>query len=1386
VTGRLAIRLVAVAIALVFGISAFPLSSGASGGMSTPGPGQSPAPATFPITHFVIVMMENHAYDNLFGTYCQVYGPYCDNTGHGLNLTYCMPLYPNDPALGCHMEYAVPPTAQLTDIPHGWTSTPLAWNNGAMNNFYRAEWSDPHNYIAANETFSYYNTTGDALFSDIAEQYGLSDNFFSSNMSYSVPNHWFAQAGAAPPAAIHFTIGTTGLHQGNDTCNVECFDAEADFEDGQFTPAADAAAAETVDEAYLEEANTTATFQDLFNNTDVSWKYYDTPLNQNYTSAVSDSAVYAYWSPNLARAETYEPQFRNHYVAAGQFFTDASKGALPNVSWVIPTDPQSCHPPDTVGNCEGFVAQYINAVEKSPEWDSTAVFVTMDEYGGFYDGVAPPTVPALNGSGLGFRVPLLVVSPYTPQGYISHQLGYFESFLRTIEWKFGLPSLTVRDATAPLLTNFFDLNATPRPPMQFPSNYTQAAYPEPFQVLGPPNPPVMVHSTSLSPSIVELGWQEGSGGAPVNGWEILAGSNVYHLDRSLRLYNVTGLTPGANVPIYLESTDGPLHSTPVEISPGLNVTFQETGLPGATSWSVTLGGTQQTSEGSQIIFPESNGAYSFTVGSVPGYQANPSLGTVTVNGTDRNVSIAFTPAYSVTLDESGLPGGTPWNVTIGSVIFNSTSSAISFFEPNGTHSYLISTADREYSSPGGSFDVVGAAVSQGVEFSLVTYSVTFTETTLPLGDTWYLNITGGQYMNSTARAIEFTLPNGTYDYTAATGDNQTRSTSGSFEVNGAPLNESLTFDLTTYDVTFSESGIGNGTTWYVNITNWGSLSTTATGILGSAVSANLTNGTYAFSVASTDQKFAPAYTSPFVVGGGPVSVVLRFTEVTYVLSFKESGLPPGTLWNVTIGSATMNSTSAIAFTEPNGTYSFTVGTANGFEMSPSPGTVTVSGGDQDLTITLGPVYPVTFREVGLPAATPWDVTIGSIERNSTTSSLVIPEPNGTYEFQVGIVPGWSTRASSSVVVAGVGATVTRTFSPVKYSVAFTEAGLPNGTNWSVTVGATTQSGTSTYISFHLTNGSYSYFVANVANYSRIPNGSFSVSGAGIIIQEKFPLVRYVALFKETGLPSATNWSVTVGGISQSSMLSYISFHLSNGSYSYLVGNIPNYLRAAAGGLPIEGAGLTILVKFSLVKYTVTIKEYGLKTGTNWSVKLGATSSSSTTSSISLHLSNSSYSYSVPNVANYSRTPTTGTFTVTGGNLTVTVQFELVKYLVTFTESGLPSRDLWQIVFGSTTHSTTGPTLTFSVSNGTYTYEPTAPGSAFVGNNGSVTVNGATMGVIVAFSKVSAPWAGNLGGFQFQVLFASTATFSPTYQIALLAPPPKGAISARQVRRATAG
>jgi len=132
------------------------------------------------------------------------------------------------------------------------------------------------------------------------------------------------------------------------------------------------------------------------------------------------------------------------------------------VSWLLPPEYESEHPPDSMCDGENWTVGVLNALMQSPDWNSTVVFITWDDFGGFYDHVAPPQ---LDRFGLGPRVPLLIVSAYAKPGYISHTISDHTSILRFVETRYGLPALTSRDAQASNLLDAFDFDAPPRSPV---------------------------------------------------------------------------------------------------------------------------------------------------------------------------------------------------------------------------------------------------------------------------------------------------------------------------------------------------------------------------------------------------------------------------------------------------------------------------------------------------------------------------------------------------------------------------------------------------------------------------------------------------------------------------------------------------------------------------------------------------------------------------------------------------------------------------------------------------------------------------------------------------------------------------------------------------------
>jgi len=237
------------------------------------------------------------------------------------------------------------------------------------------------------------------------------------------------------------------------------------------------------------------------------------------------------------------------------------------------------------------------------------------------------------------------------------------------------------------------------------------------------------------------------------------------------------------------------------------VTFKETGLPSGTSWSVTFNGTTESSSTNTITFSVTNGAYSYTIGSVSGYTASPSSGSITVNGANVNQAITFTAVtpsiYKITFTESGLPTGTTWSVTLSGATKTANSGTIVFNEPNGTYSFTIGAINGYTATPSsGMITVNGANVNQGIMFTLngtKVFVVTFTESGLPSGTIWYVNLSNGQSFSSTTNIITFYEPNGTYSYTISIKDKNYAAliSSGTFTVNGTNVNQTITFKAVT-------------------------------------------------------------------------------------------------------------------------------------------------------------------------------------------------------------------------------------------------------------------------------------------------------------------------------------------------------------------------------------------------------------------------------------------------------------------------------------------------------------------------------------------------------------------------------------------------------------
>lgn len=195
------------------------------------------------------------------------------------------------------------------------------------------------------------------------------------------------------------------------------------------------------------------TMAELLENTHVSWKYYDEKANPRERSI---------WNPLPGfRQFQQKPELMSHLVGVDQFYKDVRTGHLPEVCWIVPDYADSEHPPWDSARGMWHVTTLVNAIMKSDAWNSTVIVITWDDYGGFYDHVAPP---AADQYGYGFRVPALVISPYARPGFCCHTTFDFTSPLKLIEERFNVKSLTSRDRDANDMMDCFNFHQKPVAP----------------------------------------------------------------------------------------------------------------------------------------------------------------------------------------------------------------------------------------------------------------------------------------------------------------------------------------------------------------------------------------------------------------------------------------------------------------------------------------------------------------------------------------------------------------------------------------------------------------------------------------------------------------------------------------------------------------------------------------------------------------------------------------------------------------------------------------------------------------------------------------------------------------------------------------------------------
>lgn len=413
---------------------------------------------------------------------------------------------------------------------------------------------------------------------------------------------------------------------------------------------------------------------------------------------------------------------------------------------------------------------------------------------------------------------------------------------------------------------------------------------------------------------------------------------------------------------------------------------------------------------------------------------------------------------------------------------------------------------------------------------------------------------------------------------------------------------------------------------------------------------------------------APVYDSGnnhlYIVNEGSNNVSALFAG--YRLNFTETGLPAGTDWSVNLnGSVESSNRSGLpSFVEFNGTYAYSAPSVSGYTPLSTPGTATINGSSRTVDIVFAKVYPVTFQESGLPPGTRWWVNVTSQPSyNSSGTAFSVSLPNGSYPFTVADSDPTYSATGGSFQVRGGAIVEPVLFTRVTYSVTFTEAGLPMGTNWSVTLGGALHSGMGSTISGAEPNGSYAYRFGEVPGWTPIPvAGTLVVNGSAVLRSVNWTLTTYTILIVESGLPLSTPWWLNLtGGPSRAVSGSSLSLLEPNGSYTFSVGTTNKSFFAPGGTFAVRGRGVAESVLFAPFTSQVTFAESGLPNGTEWTVQLDSQSGQrAAPGSITFEgLSNGSYSYSAAvgsSVGSFAANPPNGTLRMTGAPLMVTVTF----------------------------------------------------------------------------------------------------------------------------------
>jgi phospholipase C len=408
-----------------------------------------------PITHIVLIIQENRTFNNLFATFPGATGATkakkkVSGKVESIKL--------KETNLGGQRNFN-----------HDYSGWLTGYDNGNMDAFNLIQFPNSHK-DEGNGPYEYVNPSQIGPYWQMAEQYGLANAMFTTQGSASFPAHQDLIRGGTAIDSSDSLINNPPYGNawgcdsapGTKTTLINIY-LQVQRGNGPFPCTQD----------FPGSGASYRTLRDLLDAASVSWKYYTPEVGQNGAiwnafDVISPVRYGSEWGTNVNWPET-------------NIFNDIANGQLANMSWVVPDGVNSDHPNKGGDTGPSWVASIVNAIGESQYWDSTAIIVVWDDWGGFYDPVAPP-LPRDDQGGPGFRVPMLVISPYarigsgSQGGYISNTVYAFGSIIRFVEDTFNLGRLGTTDGTSNSMDDMFNFYQSPRQYQSIGSKYSRSYF----------------------------------------------------------------------------------------------------------------------------------------------------------------------------------------------------------------------------------------------------------------------------------------------------------------------------------------------------------------------------------------------------------------------------------------------------------------------------------------------------------------------------------------------------------------------------------------------------------------------------------------------------------------------------------------------------------------------------------------------------------------------------------------------------------------------------------------------------------------------------------------------------------------------------------------------